>query len=75
MRPLSGNNLNHHIYDISMGEFTAPEGTGTGELGSIAVDISIRHNPEPSSIVLAAISVSAFGCRRLTRRWCSDRAP
>ena len=61
-------NLNHHIYDISIGKFTAPTATGTDGLGSIGIDVSVRHNPEPSSFILAAFGLSAFGYFRQRRR-------
>jgi hypothetical protein len=60
-------NLNHHIYDISIGSFTAPGSPGSGDLGSIDVNVSIHHNPEPSSFLLGALGLPAFGF--MARRW------
>ena len=59
--------LNHHIYDISIGAFTAPGAPGSGDLGSIAVDVSIHHNPEPSSLILAGLALPALALLRRRR--------
>ncbi len=60
-------NLDHHIYDISVGNFKAPGAPGSGDLGSIAVDVSVHHNPEPSALVLAALGLPALGFFRRGR--------
>jgi hypothetical protein len=61
-------NLNHHIYDISIGNFQAPGAPGSGDLGSIAVDVTVHHNPEPSSLILGALGLPAVGLLRRRRR-------
>jgi hypothetical protein len=59
--------LNHHVYDISIGDFRAPGAPGSGDLGSISVDVELHHNPEPSSLLLGALGMPAFGI--FLRRW------
>jgi hypothetical protein len=54
-------NLNHHIYDISIGQFKPPGAPGSGDLGSISVDITIHHNPEPTAFLLGSLGVPALG--------------
>jgi hypothetical protein len=61
-------NLNHHIYDISIGDFKAPGGPGSGDLGSITVDVSIHHNPEPSALVLGALGLPGLAWLRRRKR-------
>ena len=60
-------NLNHHIYDISIGGFKAPGAPGSGDLGSIAVHVSVHHNPEPSAFLLAAVGLPAVTLLRRRR--------
>jgi hypothetical protein len=60
-------NLNHHIYDISIGDFKAPGAPGSDNLGSITVDVSIHHNPEPSALVLGALSLPGLAWLRRRR--------
>jgi hypothetical protein len=54
--------LNHHIYTLSISGFTR---TGTlpdpDELGRIDVEIHVRHNPEPASLVLGLLALPALG--------------
>jgi hypothetical protein len=59
--------LNHHIYNISVGKFTAPGAPGSGDLGGIDVNVSIHHNPEPSSLLLGMIGMPALAFLRRRR--------
>jgi hypothetical protein len=61
-------NLDHHIYDISIGDFKAPGAPGSGDLGSITVDVSIHHNPEPSALVLGALGLPGLAWLRRRKR-------
>jgi hypothetical protein len=60
--------LNHHVYAISIGDFKAPGAPGSGDLGSISVEISIHHNPEPSSLLLGVLGFPALAYLRRRRR-------
>jgi hypothetical protein len=59
--------LNHHVYDISIGDFRAPGAHGSDDLGSISVEVSLHHNPEPSSLVLGALALPALAYLRRRR--------
>ncbi len=59
--------LNHHVYTISIGDFTAPGAPGSGDLGDIGVNVSVHHNPEPSSLLLAAVGLPAVALLRRRR--------
>jgi hypothetical protein len=64
-------NLNHHIYDISIGNFQqpgAPGSAGATGLGSIDINVTVHHNPEPSSLLLGALGLPALGLFRKRRR-------
>jgi len=54
--------LDHHIYDINFESFKSPTGNGPpGHSGAFVFDVSVHHNPEPSSLVLAGIGAPLFG--------------
>lgn len=59
--------IDHHLYTITFKSFTPPEGTGHAT-GSFTFDVKVQHNPEPSTLVLAAIGVPFVGLR-LRRRY------
>lgn len=62
--------LNHHVYDLTIsdlirkGSFAETDG-----LGQISVGVRVTHNPEPASLVLAAIAVPALGLTWLRKKW------
>ena len=60
--------INHHLYTVSYESFTPPE--GPGHAGKFTFDAKAQNNPEPSTLVLAAIGVPFFGVslRRRARR-------
>jgi hypothetical protein len=60
--------LGHDIYNVAFESFVPPSGNGPNEFGSFVFDVSVHHNPEPSSLVLAAIGVPLFGMIRRRRR-------
>jgi hypothetical protein len=60
-------NLDHHIYDIAVGFVKDPGAPGSGDLGRINVNVSVHHNPEPSSLLLCALGVPALGLFRRRR--------
>jgi len=80
---LSGNNLDftfdkmkqtlhlgHYLYDIRLRE-VAPPGAGYG-VGAITAEVKVRHNPEPSAVLLAALGLPLLSARYLRRK---RRAP
>jgi hypothetical protein len=66
-------NLNHHIYDITVGYFGQPGAPGSTDLGRINVNVTVHHNPEPSSFLLGALGLPALGLFR--RRRCGQTLP
>jgi hypothetical protein len=61
--------INHHLFTVSFESFTPPE--GAGHPGKFTFDVKAQHNPEPSTLVLAALGVPFFGLtlrRRYRRR-------
>lgn len=59
--------LNHHIYDITVGYVKDPSAPGSTDLGSININVSVHHNPEPSSFLLGALGLPALGFFRRRR--------
>ena len=59
-------NIGHHDYTVTFESFTAPK--GHGHPGRFVFDVSVQHNPEPSSLVLAGIGVPFFGLALRRRR-------
>jgi hypothetical protein len=61
--------LDHHIFTLSVSDLlqtgTFPD---TKDLGSIHVEVQVRHNPEPASLVLAALGVVPLGLTWLRRK-------
>jgi hypothetical protein len=55
--------LGHDLYTISVGQVTL--GAPGRDIGGISASIQTRHNPEPSSLLLAALALPAL---RLARR-------
>lgn len=58
--------LGHEIYDITFKSFTPP--SGNGKPGQFTFTVSAHHNPEPSSLVLAAIGAPLFSLALRRRR-------
>ncbi len=52
-------NIDHLLYTVSFAGFSAPQ--GEGHPGSVRFNVTVHHNPEPSSLVLAGIGVPLFG--------------
>ncbi len=60
--------LGHHLYTVTADPFAPPTLTG---MGGFTFDVKVQNNPEPSSLVLAGLGLSAFGAagwRRVRRR-------
>jgi hypothetical protein len=60
--------LGHYYYDVTIGPFIPPTALGTGE---IAAQVTVTHNPEPSSVVLGVLGtlgLGLFGWRRYARQ-------
>jgi hypothetical protein len=58
--------IDHHLYTVKFESFTAPQGLANP--GKFVFDVSVQHNPEPSSLVLAGIGVPFFGLALRRRR-------
>jgi hypothetical protein len=63
--------LGHHIYEVTIGAFTPPGVPGSKDFGSISAHVTVRHNPEPAALALAAVGLP-FAALALRRR---RRAP
>lgn len=59
--------LGHHLYHLSIDPVTHL-GLPGDPPGSIVADMTVSHNPEPSSLVLAALGVPCLGLRLWRRR-------
>jgi hypothetical protein len=61
--------LDHHIYQLSISDLVR-SGTfaDTAGLGQFDVDVKVTHNPEPASLVLAAIGLPALSLTWLRRK-------
>ena len=68
--------LDHHIYTLSVSGYAL---TGTlpnaNDLGKIQVDVHVRHNPEPASLVLAGLALPVVAAVALRRKKRSAQAP
>jgi hypothetical protein len=58
--------INHHDYTVTFESFTAPQ--GLGHPGQFVFDVSVHHNPEPSTLVLAGIGAPFLGLTLRSRR-------
>ena len=58
--------IDHHVFTVSFESFKAPG--GAGHPGNFTFDVKTSHNPEPSSLVLAALGVPFFGLTLRHRR-------
>ncbi|HEY7311787.1 MAG TPA: PEP-CTERM sorting domain-containing protein [Gemmataceae bacterium] len=58
--------IDHHLYTVKFESFTAPH--GLDHPGKFVFDVSVQHNPEPSSLLLAGIGAPFFGLALRRRR-------
>ena len=61
--------IDHHIFTLSVSDLlqtgTFPD---TKDLGRFDVEVQVRHNPEPASLVLAVLGVVPLGLTWLRRK-------
>jgi hypothetical protein len=61
--------IDHHLYTLSVSDFLQKGAfPDTKALGSFHVEVQVSHNPEPASLVLAAIGVVPLGLTWLRRK-------
>lgn len=58
--------IDYHVYTVTFESFTAPQ--GLDHPGKFVFDVSVQHNPEPSSLLLAGIGAPFFGLVLRRRR-------
>jgi len=58
--------LNHHIYTVTFNSFTSPGGNFNP--GQFNFTVTVAHNPEPSTLILAGIGVPLLGLTLRRRR-------
>jgi hypothetical protein len=64
--------LGHFWYTVTVGPYGAPNGS---QVGTISAQVSVRHNPEPTGLVLAGMGLAALGLASLRTRWQRRRRP
>jgi hypothetical protein len=65
--------LGHHLFTVTIDQITQP-GLPGDPPGSISAHVTVKHNPEPSSLVLAALGVPGLGLTFWRRRRARQRA-
>jgi hypothetical protein len=60
--------LGEHIYDIRLDTLTPPGPTNSTPSGSIGATVTVTHNPEPSSLILAGSGAAAAALAWWRRR-------
>jgi hypothetical protein len=60
--------LGHHVYDVTLTNFTPPGPPRSTSLGGFTAFVRVAHNPEPASLVLAALAAPLAGLPLLRRR-------
>jgi hypothetical protein len=60
--------LGVHIYDIHLDTPALPGPPNAESTGSFGAEVTVSHNPEPSSLVLGAVGAVALGIARWRRR-------
>jgi hypothetical protein len=53
--------LGHHLYKVSLDQFSPPGPPGSHSAGAISAHVAVQNNPEPSSLILAALGVPLLG--------------
>ncbi len=59
--------LGHYYYTVSLEPFQTPPDASTFG-GRLVFDVKVQHNPEPSSLLLAAVGLPLLGAARWRRR-------
>jgi hypothetical protein len=60
--------LGHHVYEVTLSNYTPPGPPHSTSLGGFTAFARVSHNPEPASLVLAALAAPLAGLPLLRRR-------
>ena len=60
--------LGHHLYEVTLSNYTPPGPPGSTSQGGFTAFVRVSHNPEPASLVLAALAAPLLGLPLLRRR-------
>jgi hypothetical protein len=60
--------LGHDVYEITLDHYTPPGPPGSAQRGAFTAEVKVHHNPEPASLVLAALAAPLAGLPLWRRR-------
>ncbi len=67
--------LGQHIYSVHLDNLTPPGPPNSGADGSIGATVTVTHNPEPATLLLAGIGAAGMGLARWRGRRRHDVRP
>jgi hypothetical protein len=60
--------LGHDVYEVTLNRYAPPGPPHSTSLGAFGASVQVHHNPEPASLVLAALAAPLAGLPLLRRR-------
>src|SRR5205823_12934093 len=60
--------LGHDVYEVTLNRYAPPGVPRSTALGAFGAFVRVHHNPEPASLVLAALAAPLAGLPLLRRR-------